>query len=423
MHIFEFFYKFLKKFISLQSITLYDMPETFLTDSNSKSSAIKRQILDLCIKHDTYSIADFSKDLGISVPTITKLIGELISEGFIQDEGKIGTSGGRRPSIYGLNPDAGYFVGIDVARHHFHIAVTDFKGKLLTNIADIEFVLESTAQSFRDICKLVKEKVTEAGYPWFKVLAVGVSLAGRVNPEKGYSLTYFVSDDLPLKDIFRKELNVPVGVENDSRAMTYGEYMNLGKDSDPNMIVINLNWGLGMGMILDGQLYYGKSGFSGELGHFPALDNNIICRCGKIGCLETGASGSALHRIMIEKLKEGRQSTLQAIYRKKGDIELEEILQAIKDEDVLAIECIGHIGETLGRGIAGVLNIFNPGLVIIGGRLIVGGDYLKLPIKTAINRLSMTRVSSDTKIKLSKLGVQATSFGDCLLARKKLLGI
>ncbi|MBP9998777.1 MAG: ROK family transcriptional regulator, partial [Bacteroidales bacterium] len=374
------------------------MPETFLTDSNSKSSAIKRQILDLCIKHDTYSIADFSKDLGISVPTITKLIGELISEGFIQDEGKIGTSGGRRPSIYGLNPDAGYFVGIDVARHHFHIAVTDFKGKLLTNIADIEFVLESTAQSFRDICKLVKEKVTEAGYPWFKVLAVGVSLAGRVNPEKGYSLTYFVSDDLPLKDIFRKELNVPVGVENDSRAMTYGEYMNLGKDSDPNMIVINLNWGLGMGMILDGQLYYGKSGFSGELGHFPALDNNIICRCGKIGCLETGASGSALHRIMIEKLKEGRQSTLQAIYRKKGDIELEEILQAIKDEDVLAIECIGQIGETLGRGIAGVLNIFNPGLVIIGGRLIVGGDYLKLPIKTAINRLSMTRVSSDTKI-------------------------
>lgn len=407
----------------MHSITLYDMPETFLTDSNSKSSAIKRQILDLCIKHDTYSIADFSKDLGISVPTITKLIGELISEGFIQDEGKIGTSGGRRPSIYGLNPDAGYFVGIDVARHHFHIAVTDFKGKLLTNIADIEFVLESTAQSFRDICKLVKEKVTEAGYPWFKVLAVGVSLAGRVNPEKGYSLTYFVSDDLPLKDIFRKELNVPVGVENDSRAMTYGEYMNLGKDSDPNMIVINLNWGLGMGMILDGQLYYGKSGFSGELGHFPALDNNIICRCGKIGCLETGASGSALHRIMIEKLKEGRQSTLQAIYRKKGDIELEEILQAIKDEDVLAIECIGQIGETLGRGIAGVLNIFNPGLVIIGGRLIVGGDYLKLPIKTAINRLSMTRVSSDTKIKLSKLGVQATSYGDCLLARKKLLGI
>lgn len=399
------------------------MPYTFLDETISKSSSIKRSILKLCIQHGTYSIADFSKDLGISVPTITKLIGELMTEGFIQDEGKIGTSGGRRPSIYGLNPDAGYFVGIDVARHHFHIAVTDFKGEMLTYISDIEFVLESTAQSFRDICKMVKEKVTEAGFPWIKVLAAGVSLSGRVNPEKGYSLTYFVSDDLPLKDIFTKELNVPVGVENDSRAMTYGEYMSLGKDSDPNMIVINLSWGLGMGMILDGQLYYGKSGFSGELGHFPALDNNIICRCGKIGCLETGASGSALHRIMIDKLKSGRQSTLQAAFRKKGDIELQEILQAIHDEDVLAIECIGQIGETLGRGISGVINIFNPGLVIIGGRLVVGGDYLKLPIKTAINRLSMTRVSSDTKIKISKLGVKATSYGDCLLARKKLLGI
>lgn len=399
------------------------MTSTFLNDSINKNSIIKRQILKLCVQHGTYSIADFSRELGISVPTITKLIGEVIGDGFLKDEGKVGTSGGRRPSIYGLDPKAGYFVGIDVARHHFHIAITDFKGELLHYIKDIEFVLESNAESFRTMCRLVKDNVTAAGVPWIKVLSAGVSLSGRVNPEKGYSLTYFVSDDIPLKDIFQKELNVPVSIENDSRAMTYGEYMNLGNNADPNMIVINLNWGLGMGMILDGQLYYGKSGFSGEIGHFPVLDNNLICRCGKIGCLETGASGSALHRIMIEKLKAGRQSSLQAIYKEKGDLELEEILKAIQDEDVLAIECIGEIGETLGRGIAGVLNIFNPGLVVIGGRLIVGGDFLKLPIKTAINRLSMTRVSSDTKIKLSTLGVKATALGNCLLARKKLLGI
>ncbi len=399
------------------------MTNTFLSDDTSKSALAKREILRLCITHEESSISFFSKTLGISVPTVTKLISELKEDGFILDEGKIGTSGGRRPSIFGLNPNAGYFVGIDVARHHFHIAITDFKGNMLKYIEDIEFVLESNSGSFRQMCRMVQDNVVAAGIPWIKVLAAGVSLSGRVNPEQGYSLTYFVSDDLPLKDLFQRELNVPVSIENDSRALTYGEYMYLGKNANKDMIAINLSWGLGMGMILDGHLYYGKSGFSGEIGHFPLLDNNIMCRCGKVGCLETGASGSALRRIIVEKLKAGRRSSLSKIYKENGNLDLSEILQAVQDGDVLAIECIGEIGEMLGRGIAGVINIFNPGLVIIGGRLIVGKDHLLLPVRTVVNKYSMARVASDTKIRLSTLGRKATVLGDCLLARKKLLGI
>ena len=399
------------------------MTNTFLSDDTSKSALAKREILRLCITHEESSISFFSKTLGISVPTVTKLMSELKEDGFILDEGKIGTSGGRRPSIFGLNPNAGYFVGIDVARHHFHIAITDFKGNMLKYIEDIEFVLESNSGSFRQMCRMVQDNVVAAGIPWIKVLAAGVSLSGRVNPEQGYSLTYFVSDDLPLKDLFQRELNVPVSIENDSRALTYGEYMYLGKNANKDMIAINLSWGLGMGMILDGHLYYGKSGFSGEIGHFPLLDNNIMCRCGKVGCLETGASGSALRRIIVEKLKAGRRSSLSKIYKENGNLDLSEILQAVQDGDVLAIECIGEIGEMLGRGIAGVINIFNPGLVIIGGRLIVGKDHLLLPVRTVVNKYSMARVASDTKIRLSTLGRKATVLGDCLLARKKLLGI
>ena len=102
---------------------------------------------------------------------------------------------------------------------------------------------------------------------------------------------------------------------------------------------------------------------------------------------------------------------------------LDDILQAIKEEDVLAIEGIGKIGETLGRGIAGLINIFNPGLVIIGGRLIVGGKYLMYPIKTAVNKLSLNRVSSDTKIRFSTLERKAAAIGNCLISRGKLLGL
>lgn len=396
---------------------------TFLNDTNSKNAFIKRDILRHCIKKDCFSISDLSKELNISVPTITKLVGELKDDGFVKDEGKLGTSGGRRPSIYGLDPDAGYFLGIDVARHHFHIAVTNFKGELIHFIQDIEFVLQANQESFQSMGRLIKDEVTRIGVPWIKVLGCGISLSGRVNPEKGYSLTYFVSDDIPLTEQFQKELHVPVTIENDSRAMTYGEYMSLGKEADKNMIFINLGWGLGMGMILDGELYYGKSGFSGEIGHFPLLSNDIICRCGKVGCLETGASGSALHRMIVDKLKQGRKSSLSKSFEKKGEIELEEILQAIREEDVLAIEGIGEIGETLGRGIAGIINIFNPGLVVVGGRLIVGNDYLMLPIRTAVNKLSLSRVSSDTKIKLSTLDRKAAGIGNCLLSRSKLLGL
>ena len=399
------------------------MTNTFLNDTSSKNSMLKRDILRLCIRHQNYSIADFSHNIGTSVPTTTKLIGELISEGFLQDEGKMGTSGGRRPSVFGLNPEAGYFVGVDVARHHFHIAICNFKGELVGFIQDIEFVLEANADSFRNMCHTVKAKITESGIPWIKVLGVGVSLTGRVNPEKGYSLTYFVSADIPLKDLFQNEFNVPVNIENDSRAMAYGEYMTLGDKADKDMIFINLSWGLGMGMIMNGHLYYGKSGYSGEIGHFPLLDNDVICRCGKVGCLETGASGSALHRMILDKLKSGRKSSLSKSFESKGDIELEEILQAIREEDVLAIEGIGKIGRTLGRGIAGIINIFNPGLVVVGGRLIVGKDYLLLPIRTEVNKLSLNRVSADTTIQLSVLDRRAASVGDCLLSRSKVLGL
>ena len=400
------------------------MIKSFLNNADDKSALTKREILKACIKHTHCSIADLSKTLGISVPTVTKLLSELIDDGFILDLGKLGTSGGRRPSIFGLNEAAGYFVGVDIARQHFHIAITDFKGSVVAFIQDIEFVLEAKADSFKNMCKIVKEKVSESGVSWNKVLSVGVSLSGRVNPEEGYSMSYFMSDDLPLNAIFQKELDVPVSIENDSRAMAFGEYL-AGKHglTEKNMLSINLSWGLGMGMILDGALYYGKSGFSGEIGHFPLLDNDRICRCGKIGCLETGASGSALHRMIKEQLAAGRTSALSTKYKAGEEITLDDILKAVEDEDVLAIEGIGKVGETLGRAIAGLINIFNPGLVIIGGRLIVGKNYLMYPIKTSVNKYSLNRVSSDTKIKFSTLGRSAASIGNCLIARNKLLGI
>lgn len=401
------------------------MSKNFLTDVDGKNSATKREIMRLCILHGNFSISDLSREINTSVPTVTKIISELIEGGWMQDLGKQGTSGGRRPSIFGLNEDAGYFVGIDVARHHFHVAITDFKGNLVKFIQDIEFVLEAKAESFKAICNKVRETVAEAGIDWEKVLAIGVSLTGRVNPEEGYSMTYMMSDALPLNTIFEREFKVPVSIENDSRAMTYAEYLagSANGTRQQNMLAINISWGLGMGMILGGKLYYGQSGFSGEFGHFPLLENGKICRCGKIGCLETGASGSALAENIRAQLGAGKKSVLSRKFNSGEKIDLQDILKAIEEEDMLAIESLGEIGHTLGRGIAGLINLFNPGLVVIGGRLIVGNDYLMLPIKTAVNKYSLNRVSRDTTIRFSTLGRKAASIGNCLIARSKMLGL
>ena len=223
--------------------------------------------------------------------------------------------------------------------------------------------------------------------------------------------------------MLEENLNVHVVLENDSRAMTYGEYLGGGL-KEKNMLYVNVSWGLGMGMILNGRLYYGTSGYSGEFGHFPLLDNGQMCRCGKIGCLETGASGSALVRRISEKLTAGRASSLARKFKADGKINITEVFTAIQQEDILAIETVEKVGTNLGKGLAGLINIFNPELVVIGGKVAVAaGDYLMLPIRTAIKRHVLNIANQDTTIKLTQLKQKAAPTGAALLVRSRMLGI
>ena len=399
------------------------MKTSFLNNIDGKNAFLKKSIIALCINEGDYSLADLSKELNTSVPTITKLVGELIDEGFLTDMGKQGTSGGRRPSIYGLNPSAGYFVGTEVRRNSISVAVTNFKGQLIDYHEEVPFSLENSEKSFRSLCSYLLGLIEKIDISREEVLAFGFNLSGRVNNETGYCFTYFIGEDRPIASFLEDELKRPVFVENDSRAMTYGEYISGIANNEEDMLFINVSWGLGMGMITDGKLSYGKSGFSGEIGHFPLLDDDQICHCGKTGCLETGASGSAIYRIFTEKLRDGRASTLAERFANGEDITLDDILNAANEEDVLAIEVIEEIGSVLGRAIAGLINLFNPELVVIGGVVSKVKEYLLLPIRSAIQKHSLNMVNKDTTIKLSKLGEKAGPVGACMLSRSKLLGL
>lgn len=394
---------------------------TFLNFLDGHYVAEKKTILSLCEKGPGYSLADLAKELGTSVPKVSRVVNELIEEGYLADLGKQESAAGRRPSVYGLNPGAGFFVGVDVGKDSLSLAVTDFPGRLVHFEDPIPYTLVNTEDSAAGLCETVRARLKMMGVDYALVRSIGVNLTGRVNHTTGYSYSYFIGEEKPIQAILEQGFGKPVSIENDSRGMAYGEYMSGIAGDARTVLFLNVGWGLGMGMVLDGDLFHGKSGFSGEVGHFPLLNNHLLCRCGKVGCLETGASGLALRRLMIERIEGGRPSLLTKQYREKKDISLDDILGAVMKEDVTAIECIEEVGSTLGRAVAGLINLFNPDMVIIGGRLSVAERYLMPPLKIAVNKYSLNMVNNDTVIKASRLGNQAGAIGASLLSKNRLL--
>ena len=318
-----------------------------------------------------------------------------------------------------------YTIGIDLGGTTMTAGLVDENYKIIgktTWATRLPRPAEELEKALADLCRTVAK---ENKVDFTDVKYVGIGTPGSVNFTTGFVgfNTNFGYYDWNLGPDLEAMLGCKVYVENDTRAMTYGEYMCGVGNNEDTMIFVNASWGLGVGLVIDRKLFYGRSGFSGEFGHFPLLDNEVICRCGKRGCLETGASGSAVHRIFMEKLAQKRVSMLSDKYNRGEQILLEDILEALGQEDVLAIEVMETVGHTLGKAMAGLINLFNPDLIVLGGTLAVAKDYIMLPLKSAINKYSLQLVNKDTTIKLSKLGEKAGAVGACMLSRSKMLGL
>lgn len=398
------------------------MKQTLLNEieKGSKNALLKKKIITHYIYNGSSTITELTKELNLSIPTVTKFIGEMSEDGFINEYGKLETSGGRHPILYGLNPESGYFIGVDMNRFSLDIGMINFKGDLIFHKGSIPYDLENTTQAFDTLCDIVTEQIAELNIDHDKILNICVDISGRVNPESGYSYSIFNFSEQPLSEALTNRIGYPVCIDNDTRALTYGEYIKGCVNGEKDVIFVNVSWGLAIGIIIDGKIYCGKSGFAGEFGHIPAFDNEILCHCGKKGCLETEASGRALHRILIERVKNGETSILSKKIAEGKQITLGEIINAINREDPLCIEILEEIGQKLGKQIASVINVFNPELVIIGGRLSLTEDYLTEPIKSAIRKYSLNLVNKDSIIAVSKLKDKAGVIGACMLARSRM---
>ena len=408
------------------------MAKSFFEELNSdnttgvayKNINLKKAVITYFANIGNATIADLCKELNLSIPKVTNLLNDLIQDGMVQDNGKIDSSGGRKPNFYGLISDSVLFIGVDVKKNHINIGLTDLSKNIIKISEKIAYQLDNTKESLENLCALINQFIKDGPAPKEKILGIGINLSGRINHTSGYSYSFFYFEEEPLTKIIEAKVGISVFLENDTKAMACGEFSSGGiAKAEKDVLFLNLDYGIGLGIFIDGKIYYGKSGYAGEFGHIPLFDNEILCHCGKKGCLETEASGWALTRMFKEKIKEGSTSILTTTKKNVEDIEMDDIIFAANNDDVLAIELIGRIGSNIGRGIALLINIFNPELVILGGSLASTEEFIRLPIKSAINKYSLNLVNNDTQLKMSKLGEQAGIIGACLLVRNKVLSL
>ncbi|MBO5217440.1 MAG: ROK family transcriptional regulator [Alistipes sp.] len=388
-----------------------------------KNNIIKRNIIAYMAVNGECTLSELTKELHISVPTITKLVQELIEEKIVIDLGKVETPGGRRPNVFGLANSAIYFAGVNVGRDSMTYVITDLKNNIIKEVSDTTFELQNRPQCLEKICSNIEHFIDTCGIERAKILGLGVSIVGRVNPETGRSYMYFTSSDKSLRDIIQERVKIRVLLENDTRARCYAEYNCSRTKAEQDVIYLHLGRGIAIGIVIDGKLYYGKNGFAGEFGHIPFFDNEKICACGKKGCLETEVSGIAIEEKIVELIRSGVNTILREKYDNGEPIHINDIIAAAKNDDNLSIELIEEVGEKLGKAVAFLINTFNPESVIVGGNLAMADDYIMLPLKSSTNKYSLNLVYKDTKFRLSNMSENANAWGAAMLIHNKIIGL
>jgi predicted NBD/HSP70 family sugar kinase len=388
--------------------------------SGQKWHMLRQSIVKRLLSAGNATIAELSSELQSSVPTVTKAVNELLLEGNVVDLGKITNSGGRRPSLYSINPTCAFFLGVEVSRTSMSIGLQNIKNEFISIDLRTSFSLKNTQESLLEFCNLINSFIDDSSVQKELIVGVCINFSGRINSMEGFSYNYFFSENRPLTEIISEQLNLPVHLENDTRAMAFGEYSEGVVDDEQNIIFLNYSWGVAIGVITDGKLYYGKSGYSGEFGHSNIFDNEIMCQCGKLGCLETEISGWSLVNQFKAALKEGKQSKITL--NDNDDLQhLDIIAGAINLEDSLCVELVTKQSEKMGRYLSILLNIFNPDLLVIGGDFSQLGDYTLLPIQSALKKYSLGLVNRDMKLKKSTLGLRAGVIGACCVIKEKML--
>lgn len=368
---------------------------------------MEKEILKNLYFDSALSIADLVKKLAKSTPSITKIINRLLEEKIIVECGFAESTGGRRPLQFAINPALNFYILTISADQHFStFTLTDLNQQKVIELRDVPLELKSSNSSnlLLDEIESILEK---SGIDRDKIIGIGLSIPGFVNSELGVNESYPHNHPLyRIKDSIEEKYQISTVIENDSRCIAIAEKeFGAAKDIDHSLI-INLNWGVGLGIIINGSVFKGESGFAGEFSHIPLSDNNTLCSCGKRGCLEVEASLDAAIRSTENDIQNNEYS-IYSTFVKSNLNKIDALIEASNVGDQIAINNLGKIGYMLGKGISTLIHILNPKQIIVSGRGAELGRILNPQIQIAINEFCIPEIAKTTNVQMSSLNKHA----------------
>lgn len=363
-----------------------------------------------CLYYNTViTSTDISELTGKSIPYTTKVLNELIKEGYVEEKGYANSSGGRKPINYSLIADTHHILSVAVDQYSAQMVVVDMSNNFITEVVHFDFDLKLLkADAF---VRLIQNFIKEMPVTKTAILGMVVTMPGFVDIENGMNHSFLKLTDQTLVEYLEEQLSIPVFLDNNSTAIALGEQKFGVAGHVKNLMVLNVGYGIGLGMIVDNRVFRGDNGFAGEFSHIPVFNNGKLCTCGKRGCLETETSFTAIIANAIVGIQQGQVTSLSNYPKLEAK---HVIAEAIKG-DVFAVKLISEAAYHVGRGLAILIHLMNPGAIMLSGLGSEVGKIWMAPIQQAINEHCIPRLKDGTDWFVSTLHSKAQLIGGAVI--------
>ena len=356
--------------------------------------------------------------------TISLITRELLDEGRLIVVGRSNNPLGRKQVLLELNEEFGFLVGIEFDDKQVVAGVLNLHPRVKHWVSEPTNLSEGKDGLIRQLQSIVTRVIAEAGINPAQLLGIGIADPGLVDSRRGITVVATTIDfwnDVPLQKIFEGRFEVPVVVESKTRAKTVAEQMLGAGELQENLVYFDYGAGIGAGIVVDGKLLYGQNCGVGEVGHTRVSENGPACKCGSIGCLEATAGTSAIEARIRRAIAEG--ALTQALQLAGGDpakITTWMVLHAAAAGDKMSGNIVSELARDIGVGIANVVNLFNPAVVVLDKRLEPGGRLLLDQIARVVRNQTLASFSADLALRFGRISeeVGLLGIGLCVLERR-----
>ncbi len=370
------------------------------------------------------SRAELSVRTGLNPSTVSSIVSELINSAFIQETILQDARIGRPGMLLELNPNGGGAVGVEIGVDFLSIVLTNFTAEVLWRKREKHIELEPQVRLLEKAESLISEALDVCKSRGLRPLGIGVGVPGLVDIHLG-KLVFAPNlswKDTPLRLIWTNRFNLPVFVENEANSGAMGEFFYGVAHGMDDFIYLSTGIGLGGGIVIGGKLFKGSNGYAGEIGHTTIYEGGELCGCGSHGCWETYVGPRYMIQRIRQTLQDGHQSLLNQLVQ--GDLSrltVDMVIQAADAGDSIALAALTEVGTHLGVGVANLINIFNPELVVVGGVLSPASPWLIPIIQESILIRALPPLVENVKIVPSQLGLDSCVMGAVALVLDDVL--